>query len=68
MFSTRFCIYKKTEIQQFAISMKMFHVKHLIRTFLEKRICKSVIMNSVEFILEVSMKHRMCKEKHKQKK
>ena len=23
-------------------------------------------MNSVEFILEVSMKHRMCKEKHKQ--
>ena len=28
MFSTRFCIYKKTEIQQFAISVKMFHVKH----------------------------------------
>ena len=42
MFSTRFCIYKKTIIerceidkkQQFAISVKMFHVKHFIRTFL----------------------------------
>ena len=68
MFSTRFCIYKKTEIQQFAISVKMFHVKHFIRTFLWKRICKSVIMNSVEFILEVSMKLRMRKKKRKQKK
>ena len=46
MYSTRFCTYKKTKIQQFEITVKMFHVKHFIQTFLQKSIYKSVIMNS----------------------
>lgn len=34
MYSTRFCTYKKTKVQQFEITVKMFHVKHFIQTFL----------------------------------
>ena len=68
MYSTRFCTYKKTKIQQFEITVKMFHVKHFIQTFLLKSIYKSVIMNSVEFILEVSEKLRMRRKQREQKK